>query len=102
MPIVGNRYPFTEDYVAIAPAQAGVYAIYNQGGVIYYGHALGGLVTIRSRLEDHISGREGVCTRWAYEFRYEECADPPAREQELLEEYRREHGTVPRCNAPER
>ncbi len=98
MPILGDLYAFTEENVKNAPDQAGVYALFDGHEVINYGRAQGGSVTIRSRLQDHISGREGPCTQEATSYRRELISDPVAREKELLEEHRRLYGRLPRCN----
>jgi hypothetical protein len=49
---------FTEMNIKRAPARAGIYALYGDGEVIYYGHAPGGHATIQSRLKDHIAGHD--------------------------------------------
>ncbi len=98
MPIRGVRYAFTDGNVNEAPDQAGVYALYDGDAVIYYGRAMGGTVTIRSRLKDHKAGREGPCTKDASHFNWEVTVAPVKREEELLDEHRRTRGRLPRCN----
>lgn len=75
-----------------------MYALYSNSEVVYYGRAQGGSVTIRSRLQDHKSGREGRCTQSAAAFNWEVTSTPIARERELLEEHKRLYGKLPRCN----
>lgn len=99
MPITGDLYNFTEDNVNGAPQSAGVYALYDAyKQLVYIGRAKGGTTTIRSRLQDHKAGREGLCTQSASYYRREVCSNPVAREAELLMEYKRLNGRLPRCN----
>jgi excinuclease UvrABC nuclease subunit len=99
MPIAGDKYPFTWENIDKAPEQAGVYALYDGNEIIYYGRAQGDSVTIRSRLADHKSGREGSCTKNASHYRREVTSRPVSREKELLEEYKKQHNDkLPRCN----
>ena len=98
MSITSTEYEFIAANIALAPEQAGVYGLYDGNEPIYYGRAQGGTVTIRSRLEDHNSGREGSCTQSATGFTWESIPFPVSREKELLEEYERLHGRLPRCN----
>jgi hypothetical protein len=98
MSISGERYRFIQTSVDNAPDVAGVYALYDGDELIYIGRALGGDVTIRSRLQDHLAGRGGDGTDEATAYRREPCRNAKAREKELLEEYQQIHGRLPRCN----
>ena len=98
MPISGDLYNFTDDSISKAPDTAGVYALFDGNQTIYIGRAKGGFTTIRSRLRDHKSGREGSCTQYASGYKREVCSNPVSREQELLLEYRVTYGGLPRCN----
>ena len=60
--------------------------------VIYYGRAQGG-ATIRSRLRDHRQAGAGA-THYSWEI----SRDPAAREHELLQQYLRAFGRLPRMN----
>lgn len=91
---------FTEMNIKRAPAMAGIYTLYGDKGVIYYGHAVGGQETIQSRLKDHIAGRDSPCTRGARAFDWEACAAPEAREAALLSAFEQLHKGRPRCNTP--
>jgi hypothetical protein len=92
------RLPFALVNVRRAPADRGVYALWERDGLIYYGFALGGEVTIKSSLKDHRLGLFGSCTARATHFSWEVCRNPIRREAELLKEYRLGHGMLPRCN----
>lgn len=98
MPITGDKYPFTDKNVNVAPLAHGVYTLYEGDVTIYIGRAAGEGVTIRSRLQDHKSGRDGPCTKGATYYRREETSRPVAREKELLEEFLNRYGRLPRCN----
>ncbi len=98
MPITGEKYAFTEDNVNLAPAEHGVYELYDADVTIYIGRASGDGVTIRSRLQSHWRGDEGPCTEAATHYRREVTSRPIARESELLDEYEEIYGELPRCN----
>jgi len=66
MPIGGEKQSFTNENVEKAPEKHGVYALYDGNTIIYNGRAAGEGVTIRSRLKDHKSGREGKCQEKPY------------------------------------
>ena len=89
---------FTEMNIKRAPASTGIYTLYDGAEIIYYGRATGGSATIRSRLMDHISGRESPCTRGAKTVTWEACRDPEARDDALLTAFESTHSTRPRCN----
>ena len=92
-------YPFTEASIkANAPDKHGNYALIEGSEVINIGRAAGDGVTIRSRLLSHLRGQEGPCTKRATHFRFEANSRPNSRELELLDQYRRSHGRLPRCN----
>lgn len=94
-----QRWELNSLMVASAPAEAGVYALWDRGEVIYYGAAFGGAMTIRSRLLDHFRGRAGECTRRASHYSWELSLEPAKREAQLLQEFRAANGRLPRCNA---
>lgn len=97
MPIASPRYAFNRTMVAGAPNDPGVYALWENDELIYYGHARGESATIQSCLQQHLSG-ETSCAG-ATHYGWEISANPPAREAELLREYQRTHKRLPRCNS---
>ena len=101
MPIASPRYVLTATMVAGAPADPGVYALWENDELIYYGHALGASVTIQSALGEHLAGGN-PCTARATHYAWEIAANPPAREAELLREFERAHRRLPRCNGDAR
>lgn len=99
MPIKNKvRLPFTLANVRRAPADRGVYVLWEDDKLVYCGFALGGAVTIRSSLKDHRLGLFGSCTARATHFSWEICRHAIRREAELLKEYRISHKAPPRCN----
>jgi hypothetical protein len=99
MPITGEKYIFSKENVVKAPAAHGVYALYVGNELTYIGRASGIGVTIRSRLLCHQRGDEGPCTASATSYSREVTTTPILRERELLEEFKRIYGRLPRCNA---
>ena len=101
-PAPSRRYKFAKLVLLGAPRDAGVYALWEGEELIYYGRAMGGETTIRSRLLEHFEGRDDLLTGRATHYSWEVCADPVAREAALLAEYERMFGRLPRCNAARR
>ena len=97
MPIASPRYALTPTMVSGAPNDPGVYALWENDELIYYGHARGESATIQSCLQQHLRG-ETAC-KGATHYGWEISANPPAREAELLREYQRAHKRLPRCNS---
>ena len=95
---MSDTYAFSKNNVDKAPNSHGVYALYRDGVLIYIGRASGNGVTIRSRLQCHLRGDEGPCTRAATHYWREQNAAPIAREAELLDWHRKKFGALPRCN----
>ena len=96
MPIAGQIIAFTDYNISIAPDRMGVYALYQDGELSYYGMAES--TTIRDRLRTHKGGAEGPCTKAATHFNTELTSAPISREKELLEEFQRQYGRLPKCN----
>lgn len=90
-PEPARRYKFTRIVLQGAPADAGVYALWDGEELIYYGRA----ASIRSRLLEHYELGKQAATHYSWEV----CTDPAAREAELLREFQRVHGRLPRQNA---
>ena len=98
MPIASPRYAFNATMVGGAPPDPGVFALWEHNELIYYGRALGHGATIQSSLREHLEGADG-CTARATHYGWEITSNPRARELELLREFERSHGRLPRCNA---
>ncbi len=98
MRISGLLYAFIDANLNRVPNEAGVYALYQNGTLVFIGRAQGGDVTIRSRLKDHMAGREGPCTQTVTHYKREVAANPVQRERELMDEYYQANRRLPRCN----
>lgn len=101
MPLYGKTYRFTRENVDNAPEAAGVYGLYHGEDLIYVGSAAGRTATLRSRLQDHFSGRRGPCTQNATCYKREITASGAARAKELLAEHLTYRRTLPRGNEQE-
>ena len=96
MPLDNWRGLFSRTGISGVPDKPGVYALYQNGKCTYYGSST---VSIRGRLQDHLSGEEGQCTQAADSFNYETTPDPVARERQLILEFVAQHRRLPRCNS---
>jgi excinuclease UvrABC nuclease subunit len=98
VPVAGDEYGFTSANVDKSPDKPGVYALLDSSsGVLYYGMSE---VSIRSRLQDHLNGREGACTQKAKKYKREvtTAATAAVREEQLLSAFKKANGQLPRCN----
>ena len=93
MPIAAPIYRFTPAIVQGAPDTSGVYALWQDGEMIYLGRA----ESLRVQLLAHLQQR-APCTRDATHYSWELSLRAEAREAELLEQFRQRHGRLPRCN----
>lgn len=90
-PEPARRYKFSRIVLQGAPADAGVYALWDGEELIYYGRA----ASIRSRLLEHYELGKPAASHYSWEV----CADPATREAELLGDFKRLYGRLPRNNA---
>jgi hypothetical protein len=97
MPVSGELYTFNQTNVDNAPTEHGVYSLHYGGYTIYIGKA-DGVGGIRGRLQSHLRGNEGPCTKKASTYKREGHADPATRERELLSGYKQTNGKLPECN----
>ena len=101
MSIKHPNLPFTAPLVAAAPDTCGVFALWQDGAIVYYGKASSGAATIRSALDAHLKGRSFHAdkpTRCSWEI----PEDPELRYAELLCEFEHAHQRMPRWNDPQR
>ena len=97
MSINTGSVPFTESLIAAAPIAAGVFALWESGGIVYYGQA----TEIRRALGEHLRGR-AVSGRRVSGCSWEVAADPQGCHRELLREYAAAHRALPLWNDPQR
>ena len=95
--LYNKRYEFAVWAVPGAPDDPGVYCLWVGDELIYIGCAEAPSASIRSRLSDHLSGQTpgpaGI-THYAWEI----SRRPRERELELLQEFERRFGRLPRLN----
>jgi hypothetical protein len=97
MPIHGQQSFLTSRCIRDAPAQPGVYALFVNGHVVFYGAALSP-ETIRDQLIlRHRAAREHGNPR-NYHFAFEATRFVRTRYSALLEEHLRERGCLPDGN----
>jgi hypothetical protein len=97
MSINSGSLPFTESLVRAAPQAAGVFALWQAGGIVYYGRA----AAIRQALGEHFEARSLGAQRVSG-CSWEVAADPEARYRELVREYASAHRCLPLWNDPQR
>ncbi|HEU5178149.1 MAG TPA: hypothetical protein VFU24_11920 [Burkholderiales bacterium] len=101
MSIKIRSFAFTEALISAAPDTTGVYALWQNGGVIYLGKASAGAATIRNALSAQLEARkwnDPVVTRCSWEV----VDDADKRHRELLHEFESAHHCLPLWNDPQR
>ena len=101
MSIQHPNLPFTAPLVAAAPDTSGVFALWQDGAIVYYGKASSGAATIRSALDGHLKGRSFNGDK-PMRCSWEIADDPERRHAQLLVEFEVAHQRMPRWNDPER
>jgi hypothetical protein len=101
MSIKFQSLPFTESLIEASPDTVGVFALWQNGGVIYLGKASAGSATIRKALGEQFAAR-----KWsgmdAMRCSWEVADDPDQRYSQLLREFEAAHHCVPLWNDPQR
>ena len=97
MSITSRSVPFTESLIAAAPRAPGVFALWQGGGIVYYGRA----ATIRIALDEQLRAR-AISGERVSGCSWEVAADPEARQQELVRDYLAAHRALPLWNDPQR
>jgi excinuclease UvrABC nuclease subunit len=92
-------YALTEPHVDMVPEVPGVYWLgendqNKQVVTIYIGKAV---FNLRQRIKDHLTTTDRCIMRSTH-FAYERHSNPDAREKELLQDFLRRNGRLPRCN----
>jgi len=97
MSISSSSRPFTESLVAAAPEAAGVFALWQGGGIVYYGRA----ATLRIALDEQLRART-ISGERVSGCSWEVAVDPEARQRELMHDYLAAHRALPLWNDPQR
>jgi hypothetical protein len=101
MSINSSSLPFTESLVRAAPEAGGVFALWQSGGIVYYGRASEGGATIRQALIEHFQARS-LSQHRVSGCSWEVSHDSQRRQDELLREYAAAHHCIPLWNDPQR
>lgn len=103
MAINNGCMPFTKLLISQAPEASGVFALWQSGGVVYYGSAASGAATIRKALGEQFSARAISAPRVTITgCSWEVAPDPQTRLRELMKEYELAHRCMPLWNDPQR
>jgi hypothetical protein len=97
MSITSRSVPFTEPLISAAPYAPGVFALWQGGGIVYYGRA----ATIRIALDEQLRARS-ISGERVSGCSWEVAADPEGRMSELMRDYLAAHRALPLWNDPQR
>jgi len=97
MSITSSSLPFTQSLVSVAPEAPGVFALWQGGGIVYYGKT----TKIRIALDEQLRARMMSAQRVSG-CSWEVVADPDRRHGELIKEYLTAHHSLPLWNDPQR
>jgi hypothetical protein len=101
MSIRFQSLPFTPSLIEAAPDTVGVFALWQNGGVIYLGKASCGSATIRKALSEQFNARR-LNNCGSMRCSWEVADDPDRRYSELLREFEAAHHCAPLWNDPQR
>ena len=101
MSINFRSLPLNESLIEAAPDTTGVYALWQDGGVIYLGKASAGAATIRKALSSQFSARR-LSGAASLRCNWEVVEDADRRHSELLHEFEAAHRCLPLWNDPQR
>jgi len=102
MPLQSSLISLTEGLITLVLPAAGVYALWAQEELVYYGWA-DATTGLRRALESHLGDAAPPCTGRATHFQIEFASlilTPRERCDQLLWEYFRATGRYPPCNLP--
>ena len=98
MPIKGNYYTWKEKNVNEINVVAGVYTFFDRNKNLIY---IGETTNLRKRFQGYwnTNFKDDPCKRATTSYKREFTDKHKEREEELLEEYKKEHdGKLPECN----
>ena len=101
MSIRFQSLPFTEALIEAAPDTTGVFALWQNGGMIYLGKASAGSATIRNALLAQLEARR-LGERSLIRCNWEVAEDADRRHRELLHDFEAAHHCLPLWNDPQR
>lgn len=97
MSITSRSVPFTQSLIAAAPHAPGVFALWQGGGIVYYGRT----ATLRIALDEQLRARM-LSAKQVTGCSWEVSSEPEQRHGELLREYATAHRALPLWNDPQR
>lgn len=97
MSITSRSVPFTQSLIAAAPHAPGVFALWQGGGIVYYGRT----ATLRIALDEQLRARM-LSAKQVTGCSWEVSSEPQQRHGELLREYATAHRALPLWNDPQR
>lgn len=96
------RYSFARKGLELAPQSPGVYALFDEGELIYVGATgVDANRTIHACLGAHVSSPHRSCTRSATHYAWQITISSWAQASQILQHHKDKHGRLPRCNAEE-
>lgn len=98
MPLWSRQWPFLAYSVEAAPLDAGVYALWRDGQLIYIGCSQGSANSIRSCLLEHFAQSADQSDSAPDHYSWEVADDPQKRKSEMLARYQHLHGRPPLMN----
>jgi hypothetical protein len=100
MPLANRHWSFNPLVISGAPDEPGVYALFEDEELVYYGCAMQGS-TIQSALSEilaRVRDGRGGCLQRVNRYSWEITYRPRLREAELLREFEQANQHPPRCN----
>ena len=94
MALVATNYLLNSGNIQNVPVREGVYELSDTNKTIIY---IGRSDNLQDRLHQHLNTTDPCIVNAKY-FRYEVTWNSENRETELLEEFKRRNGRLPRCN----
>jgi len=97
MPLEGQMY-YWGDKARHVPEKPGVYTLYDKNGVLIY---IGKSIDLRKEFTDYLDTdfSEDPCKRETKYYKREFTPRQEEKMKELLEEYRKKHNELPKCNS---
>jgi hypothetical protein len=96
MAVSGAQHTYQTAELNAVPDEPGTYELISGQDTIFLGWTE--MPGLKTKIREHYSGKHGSCTQIATRFKFEVHDDPEKRCEELLASYKKEFGSVPRCN----
>lgn len=100
MPIWSRKWPFLEYSVKAAPLDQGVFGLWRDNELLFIG-STNRPHSLRMCLLEHFNGQHGEESRTADHYSWEVAENPDKRKTEVLSDYQRANGRLPKLNKPD-